>query len=90
MTALPNMIAPSDAPTFRTMSTPAVASSPTLIRFTLSKAKEDIVVRDPQKPIPMSRVYRSSRPRLDTAVELAPKIRLPRMLIIRTEMGRPP
>ena len=55
-----------------------------------SRAKDDIVVNDPQKPTAMRIEYFLSRLRFIDKTEKMPRIKLPARLIINTLIGRTP
>ena len=59
-------------------------------RLTVSKAKEDIVVKEPQKPIAKSSEYFVSRFQNMDKIEKAPRIKLPITFIIRMLTGSVP
>jgi hypothetical protein len=59
-------------------------------RLTVSKAKEDIVVKEPQKPIAKSSEYFVSRFQKMDKIEKAPRIKLPITFIIRMLTGSVP
>lgn len=59
-------------------------------RFTDSKAKDDIVVNEPQKPIAKSSEYFVSRFQNMDRIENTPRIKLPITLIMRMLTGSVP
>ena len=52
---LPTMIAPNDNPTFANMFSPKIENCLLSKRFVDSRAKEDIVVKEPQNPTAIRR-----------------------------------
>ena len=61
MTILPKIIAPKESPTFPNMFRPNNVNCLLSRRLTDSRAKEDMVVNEPQKPIAKSSEYFVSR-----------------------------
>jgi hypothetical protein len=59
-------------------------------RLTDSRAKDDIVVNEPQKPIAKSSEYFVSRFQNTDKIENTPRIKLPTMFIIRMLTGSVP
>jgi hypothetical protein len=59
-------------------------------RLTDSRAKDDIVVNEPQNPTTNNKEYFASRLKVVDKIERTPMIRLPMILIIRTFTGRMP
>ncbi len=55
-----------------------------------SSANDDIVVKEPQKPIANKNEYLASRFQDRDKIENIPKIKLPMILTIKTFNGRPP
>lgn len=55
-----------------------------------SSANDDIVVKEPQNPIPKKKEYLGSRLNVMDKIENTPKIKLPMTLTIKTFSGSPP
>ncbi len=86
---LPPKIAPKDKPTLAKMLS---ANSPRRLlsnRLFVSRANDDIVVNDPQKPTATRRVYFESRLNAGDITEKNPKIKLPKIFTIKTLSGKP-
>ena len=74
MTLLPKIIAPNDSPTFPNMFNPNNVNCLLSRRLTVSKAKDDMVVKEPQKPIAKSSEYFVSRFQNMDKIENTPRI----------------
>jgi hypothetical protein len=59
------------------------------MRLLVSIAKDDIVVKEPQKPTATNKVYWGSKLKPTDRIENKPKIKLPTMLIANTLTGKP-
>lgn len=55
-----------------------------------SSANDDIVVKEPQKPIAIKKEYLGSRFHVNDKIEKIPKMKLPIILTINTFNGSPP
>src|SRR6476646_7563836 len=73
---LPMMIAPNDNPTFANMFNPKIENCLSN-RFIDSRAKEDMVVREPQNPTATRRKYFVSRFQTTENIENTPNTKLP-------------
>ena len=58
-------------------------------RLLVSRAKEDMVVKDPQNPTATSNVYCGAKFKPTEITEKTPKMKLPMMLMAKTLMGKP-
>jgi hypothetical protein len=74
---LPIMIAPNDNPTFANMFNPKIENCLLSKRFVDSRAKDDIVVKEPQNPTAIRRKYFVSRFQTTDNIENIPKTKLP-------------
>jgi len=74
---LPMMIAPNDNPTFANMFNPKIENCLLSNRFIDSRAKEDMVVREPQNPTATRRKYFVSRFQTTENIENTPNTKLP-------------
>ena len=90
MTILPKIIAPNDSPTFPIMFNPNNVNCLLSRRLTVSKAKDDMVVKEPQKPIAKSSEYFVSRFQNMDKIENTPRMKLPITFIIRMLTGSVP
>ena len=90
MTFLPKITAPKESPTFPNMFNPNNVNCLLSRRLTDSKAKDDMVVNEPQKPIAKSSEYFVSRFQNTDKIENTPRIKLPTMFIIRMLTGSVP
>ena len=90
MTILPKIIAPSESPTFPNIFNPNNVNCLLSKRLTVSKAKDDMVVKEPQNPIAKSREYFVSKFQKTDKIENAPRIKLPIILITRMLTGSVP
>ena len=90
MTILPKIIAPNDSPTFPATFNPNNANCLLSRRLIVSKAKEDMVVKEPQKPIAKSSEYFVSRFQNIDKTEKTPRMKLPTTLISRMLTGSVP
>ena len=90
VTILPKIIAPNDSPTFPIMFNPNNVNCLLSRRLTVSKAKDDMVVKEPQKPTAKSSEYFVSRFQNIDKTEKTPRMKLPTTLIIRMLTGSVP
>ena len=90
VTILPKIIAPNDSPTFPIMFNPNNVNCLLSRRLTVSKAKDDMVVKEPQKPIAKSSEYFVSRFQNMDKIENTPRMKLPITFIIRMLTGSVP
>ena len=74
---LPTMIAPNDKTTFANMFNPKIENCLLSKRFVDSRAKEDIVVKEPQNPTAIRRKYFVSRFQTADKIENTPNTKLP-------------
>jgi hypothetical protein len=87
---LPKIIAPKESPTFPNMFNPNKVNCLLSRRLTDSKAKDDMVVNEPQNPIAKSKEYLVSRFQNMDKIENTPRIKLPITFIIRMLTGSVP
>jgi hypothetical protein len=87
---LPKIIAPKESPTFPNMFNPNKVNCLLSRRLTDSKAKDDMVVNEPQNPIAKSKEYLVSRFQYMDKIENTPRIKLPITFIIRMLTGSVP
>ena len=90
MTLLPKIITPKESPTFPNIFSPNNVNCLLSRRLTVSKANDDMVVKEPQKPIAKSSEYFVSRFQNMDKIENTPRIKLPTMFIIRMLTGSVP
>jgi hypothetical protein len=84
---LPAIIAPMEKPTFAIMfiATPLHNRSSSIL--VVSRAEEEILVREPQNPTATRREYFESRFHTIASIEDTPRIKLPMTLTSKTLMG---
>ena len=87
MRLLPKIIAPNESPTFPSMFNPNNVNCLLSRRLTDSRAKDDIVVNEPQKPIAKSNEYFVSRFQNNDKIENTPSMKLPMTFMIRMFAG---
>jgi hypothetical protein len=87
---LPKIIAPNESPTFPNMFNTNNVNCLLSRRLTDSRAKDDIVVNEPQKPIAKSSEYFVSRFQNKDKIENTPRIKLPMTFIISMLTGSVP
>lgn len=90
MILLPKIIAPKESPTFPNMFSANKVNCLLSRRLTDSKAKDDMVVNEPQNPIAKSNEYFVSRFQNMDKIENTPRIKLPITFIIRMLTGNVP
>ena len=90
MALLPKIIAAKDSPTFPNMFNANRVNCLLSRRPTDSKANDDIVVNEPQKPIAKSSEYFVSRFQNKDKIENTPKMKLPMTFIIKMLTGKVP
>jgi len=81
------MIAPNDNPTFANMFNPKIENCLLSKRFVDSRAKEDIVVKEPQNPTAIRRKYFVSRFQTTDNIENVPNTKLPNTFIAKIFSG---
>jgi len=84
------MIAPNDSPTFAHTFIANKTNCLLSKRLTDSRAKEDIVVKEPQKPTASKIEYFVSKLKLNERTGKIPSMKLPMTLIINTFTGSIP
>ena len=82
-------MAPKDKPTFASIFRARRLKRLLSIKLLVSKAKDDMVVKEPQNPTATSRVYFGSRFNAGDIMEKKPKMKLPKMFTIKTLIGSP-
>ena len=87
--ALPPMTAPIDYPTFAKMFRVNSANWFFSSRVVVSRAKEDIVVNEPQKPTATKSAYCEFKFSVTKKMENKPKIKLPATFTSMIFMGNP-
>jgi hypothetical protein len=87
---LPKTTAPNESPTFANMFNANNVNCLLSARLTVSNAKDDIVVKEPQKPTAISSEYFVSRFQKIDKIENTPRIKLPIIFIIRMLTGSVP
>jgi hypothetical protein len=87
---LPATTAPMDRPTFASMLMATLVNCRFSIMLFVSRAKEDIVVNEPQNPIAINNEYLASRFQIKRSIENIPRIKLPITLMIRILIGNVP
>jgi hypothetical protein len=87
---LAKIIAPNESPTFPNKFNPNNVNCLLSRRLTDSRAKDDIVVNEPQKPIAKSSEYFISRFQNKDKIENTPRIKLPITFMIRMLTGSVP
>ena len=84
------MIAPNDNPTFANMFNPKIENCLLSKRFVDSRAKEDIVVKEPQNPTAIRRKYFVSRFQTTDNIENIPNTKLPNTFTAKIFSGNAP
>ncbi|MGA7006439.1 MAG: hypothetical protein WBY28_05125 [Nitrososphaeraceae archaeon] len=87
---LPTMIAPNDNPTFANMFSPKIENWLLSKRFVDSRAKEDIVVKEPQNPTAIRRKNFVSRFQTADNIENTPNTKLPNTFTAKILSGNAP
>ena len=87
---LPAMIAPNDNPTFANIFSPKIETCLLSKRFVDSRAREDMVVKEPQNPTATRRKYFVSRFQTADNIENTPNTKLPSTFTARILSGNAP
>ncbi len=87
---LPTRIAPNDNPTFANMFSPKIENCLLSKRFIDSRAREDIVVKEPQNPTAIRRKYFVSRFQTADNIENTPNTKLPKIFTAKILSGNAP
>ena len=87
---LPSITAANERPTFPNTFNPNNVNCLLSKRLIVSRAKDDMVVKEPQNPTAKNNEYFTSRLKVVDKIENTPMIKLPMILISKTFKGRTP